>query len=289
MKTVTDKKGAHKQPGILYIVATPIGNLEDITFRAVRVLKAVKLIAAEDTRQTRKLLNAYGIATPQTSLFDRNEKVKSGYLIKKIEEGFDIAYVSDAGTPGVSDPGFVLINEAITHGVQVVPIPGVSAVITALCASGLPMTSFVFNGFLPQKPDKRKGVLLSIKDDPRTSVFYESPKRLCAALQDISDVLGNRNIVVARELTKVFEEIVRGSVDDVMGILSNRVIKGEITLIVGGQAKTPAQYSRQELRKRIEKLKKTEDLSVKDMADRLSDEFAISRRTVYQQILKSNE
>jgi len=289
LNTQTIKKRNDSGPGILYIVATPIGNLEDITFRAVRILKEVDLIAAEDTRQTGKILNAYGIDTPLTSLFDHNEAVKSGALMKKLAEGVNIAYVSDAGTPGVSDPGYLLVHEALSRQYRVVPIPGASAVITALCASGLPMDRFVFQGFLPQKSEKRRTMLAGIKDEAMTSVFYESPKRLPAALRDISDVLGNRQIVIARELTKVFEEMIRGTVDDVIAILSDRFVKGEITLLIAGRDKSPVQYSDREIRDRITALENTGELSARDLADRLSEELGISRRSVYQRIVKADK
>jgi 16S rRNA (cytidine1402-2'-O)-methyltransferase len=280
------EKEKNKMPGSLYIVATPIGNLEDITFRAVRVLKEVKLIAAEDTRQTKKLLNVYGINTPLTSLYNRNEDAKSGYLINKLAEGCDLAYVSDAGTPGISDPGFVLVNEAIARKIQVIPIPGASAVITALCASGLPMESFVFNGFLPSKSLKRRSVLSAVKDEIRTSVFYESPRRLLSTLKDMETILGNRNVVVARELTKVFEEIIRGAVEEVIAMLTGRIIKGEVTIIIAGRGKTHHHWSDQEIAKLIKKLKKSDNLSPRDIADKISEELGISRRYVYQQIIK---
>jgi 16S rRNA (cytidine1402-2'-O)-methyltransferase len=277
-----------QRPGILYIVATPIGNLEDITFRAVRILKSVNLIAAEDTRQTKKLLHAYGIETPLTSLFDHNEAAKSGYLIRKIAAGQDLAYVSDAGTPGISDPGYILINEAIAQGIRIVPVPGVSAAVAALCASGLPMDRFIFNGFLPQKRDKRRAMLISLREEMRTSVFYESPKRLPESLRDMSDILGNRPVVVARELTKIFEEIIRGPLSDVAAALSQRVVKGEITVIVAGRGKVPAPDAEKDIQSRIAMLKESENLSVKDMAVRLADEFGMSRRAVYQQLVKAD-
>jgi 16S rRNA (cytidine1402-2'-O)-methyltransferase len=287
MRTMKELKNG--EPGTLYIVATPIGNLEDMTFRAVRILKEVKLIAAEDTRQTRKLLHAYGIDTPLTSLYDHNEAVKSGVIMKKLAEGADVAYVSDAGTPGVSDPGYLLVHEALSRQYRVVPIPGASAVITALCASGLPMDRFVFQGFLPQKPEKRRAMLSSIKDEAMTSVFYESPKRLTAALRDISDILGSRQAVVAREMTKLFEEMIRGSVDEIIAVLADRVVKGEITLLIAGREKSPALYSDREIRERIAMLQKTGEFSVRDLADRLTRELGISKRSVYQQIVKAGK
>ncbi|MCU0581440.1 MAG: 16S rRNA (cytidine(1402)-2'-O)-methyltransferase, partial [Syntrophales bacterium] len=203
-------------PGKLYVVATPIGNLEDITFRAVRILSEVSLIAAEDTRRTRILLKHYDIRTPLTSLYEQNESIKAPFLVGKIKDGQNIACVTDAGTPAISDPGYLLIRHALEAGVEIVPIPGPSALITALSVSGLPMDHFVFQGFLPDKKGNKKAMLLSIKDDPRTQIFYESPNRLLVTLQDIMALMGNRFVVVARELTKIYEEVVRGNVADVM-------------------------------------------------------------------------
>jgi len=272
--------------GKLYIVATPIGNLEDITLRALRILKTVGLIAAEDTRRTRTLLQAYDISTPMTSLYDRIEAKKSGALMTKLQRGIDVAYVSDAGTPGISDPGYVLINEAIANDITVVPIPGVSAVITALCASGLPMHAFVFQSFLPAKASQRLAVLKSLALENRTLVFYESPNRLLASLKDIRRVFGNRRLVIARELTKLFEEILRGCVDDVMEILENRTLKGEITLVVAGREEDLPTYFDDDIRKRLEDLAKSTSLSARGRIDQVVLETGVPRRRVYQMALK---
>lgn len=272
--------------GTLYIVSTPIGNLEDITLRALRILKEVQLIAAEDTRRTKKLLNAYQIDTSLTSLYDQNEFKKSGFLISRINDGMDVAYVSDAGTPGISDPGYILVNRAIANHIKVVPIPGVSAVITALSASGLPMDRFVFNGFLPSRSNKRKQFIKLLKDETRTMVFYESPNRLISALRDIEEILGNREVVVTRELTKVFEEILRGNVGEVMESLQGRVIKGEITLMVAGEEKMPPQFSDKEIQARFEELQEDIELTTRDIVDIISGEMGISRKRVYREVLK---
>lgn len=272
--------------GTLYIVSTPIGNLEDITLRSLKVLKEVKLIAAEDTRRTKKLLNAYRIHTPLTSLYDQNEFKKSSFLISKINDGMDMAYVSDAGTPGISDPGYILVNKAIADNIRVVPVPGVSAVITALSISGLPMDHFVFYGFLPSKPNKRKHFLELLKDEVGTIVFYESPNRLISALRDIEEILGDRAIVVTRELTKVFEEILRGNVGEVKNSLQDRVIKGEITLVVAGKDKAPPQFSKEEIKARFEKLREDLKLTTRDIVDMMSEEIGISRRRIYEEVLK---
>src|SRR5580692_10766784 len=201
----------------LYLVATPIGNLEDITLRALRVLKEVDLIACEDTRQTLKLLSHYGIQTRLVSYHEHNEMTKASELVVDLEGGAKIALVTDAGMPGISDPGFRLIALAIRHRVPVVPIPGASAFLAALVASGLPTDSFRFSGFLPAKRGERRAALEAIKASPRTQVFYEAPHRIVEALADICEVLGSaRHVVIAREVTKLHEEFVRGHAGDVL-------------------------------------------------------------------------
>ncbi len=199
------------KPGTLYIVSTPIGNLDDITLRALRILKEVDLIAAEDTRHTRKLLSAYDIHTPLTSYFDQNETQKSGYLLQKLLDGKSIALVSDAGTPGISDPGYDVIVAAIAQQIPVMPIPGPSAMLAALTASGLALDSFVFIGFLTNKRSARIKQLKAIQHEQKTLVCYASPHHIRQTLIDIYETLGNRRMAAARELTKKFEEIVRGT------------------------------------------------------------------------------
>jgi 16S rRNA (cytidine1402-2'-O)-methyltransferase len=218
----------------LYLVATPIGNLEDITLRALRVLKEVDLIACEDTRQTLKLLNHYGIQTRLVSYHEHNEMTKAAELVVNLEGGAKIALVTDAGMPGISDPGFRLIALAIRHQVPVVPIPGASAFLAALVASGLPTDSFRFSGFLPSKSGQRRKLLESVKDSPRTQVFYEAPHRLLETLADVGEILGNdRHVVVAREVTKIHEEFLRGRAREILKQLKDRGdVKGEITLLI---------------------------------------------------------
>ncbi|HYA14430.1 MAG TPA: 16S rRNA (cytidine(1402)-2'-O)-methyltransferase [Syntrophales bacterium] len=271
--------------GTLYVVATPIGNLEDITLRAIRVLNEVQLIAAEDTRRTKKLLDKYQIHTPMTSLYEHIEGKKSGLLISKMNAGADIAFVSDAGTPGVSDPGYVLINKALTNGVRIVPVPGVSAVIAALSVSGLPMGSFAFFGFLPARHGKRKQFLSSLIDEPKTLVFYESPKRLVASLRDIDSMLGCRKVVVLRELTKVFEEIMRGTASDIIDKLKEKAIRGEITLVVAGKEKSPPFFSDDEIIDRFEKLRQISNFSRRDIIEKLAQELGISRKRIYRLVI----
>lgn len=274
------------EKGVLYIVSTPIGNLEDITLRALRVLREVGLIAAEDTRRAKKLLNAYEIHTPITSLYDQNEFQKSSSLICRINDGLDVAYVSDAGTPGISDPGYILVNQAIANHIRVVPVPGVSAVITALSVSGLPMDHFIFWGFLPSKSNKRRQFLECVKNETGTMVFYESPRRLVATLKEMEEILGNREIVVSRELTKVFEEVLRGKTSEVEQSLRDRTIKGEVTLVVAGQEKTQPHYSGEEIRARFKELQDDGELTTRDIVEIISGKMNISKKMVYREVLK---
>ena len=274
--------GNNIKKGALYIVATPIGNLEDITLRAIRVLKEVKIIAAEDTRRTRKLLGAYQISTPMTSLYDRIEDRKSSVLISKMNEGMDVAIVSDAGTPGISDPGYVLVSKAIAEGIEIVPVPGASALVTALSVSGLPTDSFAFYGFLPSRSGKRRQFLSTIMDEAKTLVFYESPKRLIESLCDIGEVLGDRKIVVLREMTKVFEEIMRGTVEEVINQLQGRVVKGEVTLVIGRKEKPPSSFSDDEILVKFEELWKGSESSRRDIIEKIAKELGIPKKRVYR-------
>lgn len=222
--------------GTLYIVSTPIGNLEDITLRAVRVLKESDLIAAEDTRHTSVLLKHYEITTRSISCHDHNKEAVTPRLIRELQAGKNLAVVSDAGTPGISDPAFYLVREAVKHGVTVVPIPGASASLACLVASALPTDRFVFEGFLPAKKGRRTR-LESLRLEPRTMIIYESPHRVLRTLRDLYDVLGDRQVCVGREITKKFEEMIRGSLQDVLAELSGRSIKGEFVLAVAGLSK----------------------------------------------------
>ncbi len=218
-------------PGILYLVATPIGNLEDITLRALRVLREADLIACEDTRQTRKLLEHYGIARPTISYHEHNETVRAPELLEKLAAGSSIALVSDAGTPLVSDPGYRLVTQAAAAGVRVESLPGPSAALAALAASGLPTDEFHFAGFLPVRSAQRRKALARLKDEPATLVFYEAPHRIREMLADVEEVLGDRPVVVARELTKVHEEILRGTAASLRR--ASFTLKGEFTVLVG--------------------------------------------------------
>jgi 16S rRNA (cytidine1402-2'-O)-methyltransferase len=220
--------------GTLYVVATPIGNLEDITLRALRVLREVDQIACEDTRQTRKLLDRHGISKPLVSYYEHNEQARAEELLGALEAGKNIALVSDAGTPLIADPGYRLVEQARARSVTVSPIPGPSALVSALSASGLPTDSFFFGGFLPAKKTQRRKTLEALKDFPATLVFYEAPHRIIEALEDIAEVLGPRRVSLARELTKIHEEFIAGQAAEVREVLSKRPsIKGEITLMIG--------------------------------------------------------
>lgn len=224
--------------GTLYIVATPIGNLEDITYRAVSVLKSVDYIAAEDTRRTRKLLSAYDIPVRLISYHDHNKTRQAEKIIADLGTGKSVALVSDAGTPCISDPGYYLVNQAIHQDIPVISIPGASAVIAALSISGLPTDRFVFEGYLPRKPQRRRKQIESIKDEPGTIIIYESPHRILATLQDIYDICGDRRIVIARELTKIHEEVVRGSLSTVLRSWAGKNIKGELTVLIASERHT---------------------------------------------------
>jgi 16S rRNA (cytidine1402-2'-O)-methyltransferase len=222
-----------RMAGILYLVATPIGNLEDITHRAVRILREVKVVACEDTRHSRKLLNHFGINTRTISYHEHNERDRAAELLKLLETGADVAVVSDAGTPGISDPGFQLARLAIEAGVQVVPVPGPSALIAGLIASGLPTDEFYFGGFLPARSGARRTRLTELRAISATLVFYEAPHRIAATLRDAYEILGEREAVVARELTKMHEEIARGRLSELGKRFSSREhARGEMVLII---------------------------------------------------------
>jgi len=220
--------------GLLYVVATPIGNLEDITLRALRVLKEVDLIAAEDTRHSLKLLNHYGIEKPLLSYWSEREKVRSEEVISHLKAGRSVALISDAGTPGISDPGAVLIRRAIEEGIEIIPVPGPSALIAALSVSGLPAEEFLFCGFLPPRKTERLRKLEELKYEKRTVVFYEAPHRLLETVEDMIEVFGDRKVMIAKELTKLHEKIMRGTLKDVYSKLQDSVIAGEYVIVLEG-------------------------------------------------------
>jgi 16S rRNA (cytidine1402-2'-O)-methyltransferase len=278
----------------LYLVATPIGNLEDITLRAVRVLKEVDVIACEDTRQTQKLLNHYGITTRTTSYHEHNEMTRSAELVKEMQEGATVALVTDAGMPGISDPGFRLISLAIRHHLPVVPIPGASAFLAALVASGLPTDSFRFSGFLPAKRGERRAAVEAIRNSPRTQVFYETPHRIIEALTDVVDTLGkDRHVVIAREVTKIHEEFLRGRASEVLETLKSRDgVKGEITLLIGKAEESEAHgatdaFVRPSIRQRVEQIMTEEKIDEKAALKRAAKERGVSKSEAYRELQRS--
>ena len=271
----------------LYLVATPIGNLEDITLRALRVLKEVDLIACEDTRQTLKLLSHYGIQTRLVSYHEHNEMTKAAELVVDLEGGAKIALVTDAGMPGISDPGFRLIALAIRHHVPVIPIPGASAFLAALVASGLPTDSFRFSGFLPPKSGQRRKLLESVKESPRTQVFYEAPRRLLETLADVAEVLGSdRHVVVAREVTKLHEEFLRGRAQEILEKLKARgEVKGEITLLIAKpeEGMTPSASETITVVQRVREIMSAEKADEKEALKKVAKERGIGKSEAYRE------
>jgi len=277
-------------PGALYLVGTPIGNLEDITLRALRTLKEVDLIACEDTRQTAKLLQHYGIEKPTISYHEHNELTRAAELVVHLENGDNVALVTDAGMPGVSDPGYRLVSLAVRHHIRVVPIPGPSAFLSALVASGLPGESFRFSGFLPAKLGQRRKLLESIKESPRTQIFYEAPHRIIETLKDIVDVLGPaRHVVIAREVTKLHEEFMRGRALDLMEEAERRgELKGEITLLISKPEESEAPVPTTEsVSQMVSRLIREESLDEKDALKRVAKELGISKSEAYREFQRT--
>ncbi len=270
--------------GTLYVVATPIGNLEDITLRALRILKEVDLIAAEDTRHTRTLLSHYGIKTPLTSYHEHNERGKAASLVERLVRGEDIALVSDAGTPAISDPGYRLVVEAVRSSISVVPVPGASALAAVLSASGLPTDRFAFEGFLPAGKRERESKLEALKQETRTLIFYEAPHRLKESLADVQKIFGDREIVVGREVTKVYEEFLRGAVSGVRDQLGAREVKGEVVIIVHG-ASAALEVSEEVLREEIARLLDGGS-GVKEVSEVLGRRYGLAKRGLYRLALE---
>lgn len=270
--------------GILYIVSTPIGNLEDMTFRAIRIMKEVDFIAAEDTRHSIKLLNHYGIAKPLISYWSEKEKVRTEEIIQKLKSGLSAALISDAGTPGISDPGAVLIKRAIDENINVIPVPGPSAAIAALSVSGLSTEEFTFIGFLPSKTTQRQKRLKELALEPRTLIFYEAPHRILNALLDMKEIFGERNAAVVKEVTKLHEEILRGTISEILDILENRTIAGEYVVIVEGMKKEKASLDEalSEIRFLMKKGKGRKE-AVKSVAE----EYGLSKKELYDKSLGS--
>ena len=271
---------SHHATGVLYIVATPIGNLEDITLRALRILKTVDLIAAEDTRHTRKLLTHYDIATPLTSYHDHSESTKAPVLVETLLAGKNIALVSDAGTPCISDPGYRLVKSAVEADIPVVPIPGPSMLTALMSVGGLPTDRFAFEGFLPAKQGQRHRALRELRHEERTLIFYESPHRLLRTLADLAQIFGDRRVVVGRELTKQFEEILRGHISVVLGTFHNRPVKGEVALVVEGWdgkgESTPAQSAAELMQQLL-----ADGVGLKEAARAVSEACQIPKRDAY--------
>jgi len=275
---------ASKSAGMLFLVGTPIGNLEDITFRALRTLKEADLIACEDTRRTQQLLNHYAIKTPTVSYHEHNELTRAPELVMQLEEGSHIALVSDAGMPVISDPGHRLVALAIRHEIRVVPIPGASAFVAALSAAGLPVDKFRFLGFLPSKKGQRRRALEEVKGASKTLVFYEAPHRLLDMLADLRDALGDPPVVVAREVTKVHEEFLRGTAAEVLARLKKKPVKGEITVLAAPQLAThPATAAAPSIREEVSQVMTAEGLDERAALKAVARKRGLSRSEVYRQ------
>ncbi len=268
--------------GTLYLVGTPIGNLEDITMRALRILKEVDLIAAEDTRHTGKLLHYFQIKTPQISCHEHNEQQKIPEILQKLQSGKSIALVTDAGMPGISDPGYVLVAACVAAGALVVPIPGVTALVTGLSASGLDTSRFVFEGFLPVKGDVRQAQLQALKTEERTTIFYESPHRIQRTLADLAEVCGaERSIVLARELTKMHEEFWRGSLATAIELYQQREPKGEYTVILAGVVRTEIVWSDEAILAELGQMLQ-QGVARSTASKQLAELTSIHKRHIYQ-------
>lgn len=273
----------HK-PATLYVVATPIGNLEDISLRALRILKEADLIACEDTRQSRKLLDHYGITKPLVSYHEHNERERAQELLEKLQQGSTIALITDAGMPGISDPGYRVIKLAGENGITVVPVPGPSAVVAALAASGLPSDAYEFRGFLPAKSGPRRTALEEIFPVQHTVIFYETPHRILEALEDIVHVLGpERPLVLARELTKLHEEFLRGPAAELLKVARARELKGEITLLVGKSDREPA-AQKLDLRSRLQEIMREQKIDEKAALKILAKEQGSSKSEIYREL-----
>ncbi len=286
LNSPTDNRRDNIKKGKLYIVATPIGNKDDITLRAIKVLGEVDLIAAEDTRETGKLLAYHKIKNNLISYHEHNETRCSPGLINKLEKGLSIALVSDAGTPSVSDPGYRLINQAMTKNIRIIPVPGVSAATAALSASGLATDSFIFIGFAVKKKEKRKKQLEALADENKTIIFYESPRRILSFLDEIIETVGDRHAVLAREMTKRYEEFIRGLLSEIKNNLKKRSsIKGEITLLVAGNDSSTT-VSMDTVRADIVKCLKMKETWLSELARILSKKYNMPKNIIYDEALK---
>ena len=268
----------------LYIIATPIGNLEDMTYRAVRILGEVDLIAAEDTRHSLKLLTHFGISKPLTSYFDHNQQFKGERILSALRRGKSVALISDAGTPCISDPGFQLVRDAVAENIPVIPVPGACAAVAALSASGLPTDNFTFAGFPPSRQGKRRTFLSDMSALPGTLVLYEAPHRLVGTLSDILEVLGERQVIVARELTKIFEEFIHGTASEVIAAFSQDIVRGEVVILIAPGKITPQESEPLELV--LRRLMDESTLSIKDIAKQAAVISGVSRSEAYSEALK---
>jgi 16S rRNA (cytidine1402-2'-O)-methyltransferase len=276
---------AHHPAGRLYVVGTPIGNLEDITLRALNTLKASDLVACEDTRRTQKLLNHYNIRTRTVSYHGHNEMTRAPELVLQMEQGSSISLVSDAGTPVLSDPGFRLVHLAIRHKITVVPVPGPSAMVAALAVAGLPMNEFIFAGFFPAKKSARRKALAALAGFEKTIVFYEAPHRIAESLRDVHEILGEREMVIAREVTKIHEQFLRGSITELRAFLKKLPVKGELTVIVGpGAAPQPGRKDGTSVHAEIERLRLSEGLDERGALKTIARSRGISRSEAYRQL-----
>lgn len=277
--------GGSTKPGTLFVVATPIGNLEDITLRALRILREVDLIAAEDTRHTRKLLSHFDIHTPLISYYKEKEASRAQEIVARLLSGAQVALVSDAGTPGISDPGGVLVHSAQAHGIPVVPVPGVSALATLLSVAGLTEPAHLFLGFLPAKGTERRKLLRGLKNDVHPLVFYESPRRITASLADCLAELGDRRTVIGRELTKVHEEIASGDLTQLLaGLKAREAIKGEFVVLVEGLRATATERP-DNLEDLLRWYRGQDGVSLKDAVASIAKDLDLSRSEVYQKAL----
>ena len=276
----------HREPGTLFVVSTPLGNLEDITLRALRILKEVELIAAETMEHTRSLCRHYGIATKLTSFNQHNQRTKGPALVEELKSGRRVALVTNAGTPAISDPGVLLVRRALQEGVRVSPVPGPSAVTAAISASGMRADTFLFYGFLPHRSGKRRKALEILRPLPHTLVFFEAPHRLTGMLEDLRDILGDRSMVLHKEMTKLFEGAVEGSVVSVLSRLREEDIRGEYTLVVAGNEKKEKEQTLDEkAQEKIERLLNAGTMSLKDIARKISSETGIEYRRAYKACL----
>jgi 16S rRNA (cytidine1402-2'-O)-methyltransferase len=265
--------------GTLYIVSTPIGNLEDITLRALRILKEVDVVAAEDTRHSLKLLSHYGISKPLISYWGEKEKVKAEETVRRLNAGQSVALISDAGTPGISDPGGVLIRRAIEEGIEVVPIPGPSAMIAALSLSGFSTTGFVFLGFLPPRRAQREKMLRELSLEKRTLVFYEAPHRVCETLSDMAEIFSGRKAVVVKEITKLHEQSLRGTISEVLARMEDMKTVGEYVIVVEGRPEERA-LSHEDALAEVRSLMK-KGLGRKEAVKRVAEEYGLSKKELY--------